>query len=172
MDDRIKKSPDASRATRVETRAGADEALTSSQERRRMFREFSQEALPTPPNTPGWHYIWLSTTNQYDPIYKRIRLGYEPVKAEELPGFDHLRVKSGEYEGLVSINEMLLFKLPQEEYQEMMEEYHHNMPLEEEQRLKANAVTDQRDSHGRALGMVEGDGIGSLGHNIKPPVFA
>jgi hypothetical protein len=172
MDERIKKSADSNRVSRaVDERAAADEALTSSQERRKMFREFSQEALPTPPAIPGWHYCWLSTTNQYDPIHKRTRMGYEPVKAEELPDFSNFRVKSGEFEGLISVNEMVLFKIPADIYQEIMEEYHHNMPLEEEERIKANAVLPERDSNGKQLGTVEGDGIGSMASRVKAPVF-
>jgi len=149
MDDRIKKTADVNRVNRSSERGSAELSLTSSQERRKMFREFSQEALPTPPAKEGWHFIWLSTTNSYDPIYKRVRMGYEPVKADEMPGFEHLRVKSGDNEGLISINEMVLFKIPQEIYQEMMEEYHHTMPLEEEQMLRNNAVTGERDSNGK-----------------------
>ena len=175
MDERIKKSPDATRVTRSaevrDARDVAENTLATASERRRMFREFSQEALPTPPQIPGWHFIWLSTTNQYDPIYKRQRMGYEPVKAEELPGYENFRVKSGEFEGLIAVNEMILFKIPQEIYQEIMEEYHHNMPLEEEDRLKANAVLGERDSNGKQLGMVEGDGIGSMGSRVNTPVF-
>lgn len=171
MDERIKKTPDTTRAARIEERADADTALTSSQERRKMFREFVQEALPTPPAKDGWHFIWLSTTNQYDPIYKRMRMGYEPVKAAEMPEFEHLRIKSGEYEGMVSVNEMLLFKIPEDIYQEIMQEYHYHMPLEEEQRIKANAVVDQRDSNNKQLGVVEGDGFADLGSRTKIPVF-
>jgi hypothetical protein len=171
MDERIKKTPDTTRAARIEERADADTALTSSQERRKMFREFVQEALPTPPAKDGWHFIWLSTTNQYDPIYKRMRMGYEPVKAAEMPEFEHLRIKSGEYEGMVSVNEMLLFKIPEDIYQEIMQEYHYHMPLEEEQRIKANAIIDQRDSNNRQLGVVEGDGFADLGSRTKIPVF-
>jgi hypothetical protein len=177
MDERIKKTQDATRLTRSAevqpAREAADASLVSSQERRKMFREFSQEALPTPPAIPGWHFIWLSTTNQYDPIYKRERMGYEPVKAEEVPGYTNYRVKSGEFEGLVAVNEMLLFKIPQDIYQEIMEEYHHNMPLEEEEMLKANIEKmADRDSSGKRLGSIEGDGIGSLGQRVKTPVFS
>jgi hypothetical protein len=111
-------------------------------------------------------------TNQYDPIYKRIRMGYEPVKADDIPEFNHLRLKSGEYEGCISVNEMVLFKLPQEIYQEMMEEYHHNMPLEEEERLRANALTNEaRDSHNKQLGVIEGDGIENIVSRAKTPIF-
>lgn len=174
MDERmVKKNDVVSRNTRNDARATADEQFSTSQERRRMFREFSQEALPTPPARPGWHYVWLSTTNQYDPIYKRQRMGYVPVKAEEIPGFDHYRSKSGEYEGCVSMNEMILFQIPQEIYQEIMEEYHHYRPMDEEERIKANAVEAIKDSGGKKLGQFDQDdeGFRNLSSNVKIPVF-
>lgn len=172
MDERLVKTSNKHHDERkADVRESADTALETSKERRRMFREFVQEALPTPPETPGWHYCWLSMTNQYDPIYKRIRMGYEPVKADDIPEFKHLRVKSGEYDGCISVNEMVLFKLPQEIYQEMMEEYHHYRPLEEESRLKANATPNDRDSNGKALGMVEGEGIDQLAARVPVPTF-
>lgn len=175
MDERIKRETTANRATRAvedQPRKGADEQLESSKERRRMFREFVQEALPKPPEVPGWHFIWLSTTNQYDPLYKRMRMGYEAVKAEEIPGYANYRVKSGEFEGLIQVNEMLLFKIPEEIYQEMMAELHYHMPNEEEDMLRANLVNkDLEDSNGRQLGSFDKDdqGFSSLGR-VKVPV--
>jgi hypothetical protein len=176
MDERIKRTPDSSRESRKvedQSRAGATEVLSGAAERRKMFRDFIQEALPAPPSIPGWHYVWLSTTNQYDPIYKRTRMGYEPVKAEELPGYENYRVKSGEFEGVISVNEMVLFKIPQEYYQEIMEEYHHNMPNEEEDRLKSNAVGQESDSNGRRLGGFDKDdeGFRSMSRSSPAPVF-
>ena len=101
MDNRLKKNLNAGRENRGATadasRAAPEEKFVSSEERRRMFRsEWLQEALPTPPEIPGFHLCWLSSTNQYDPIHKRLRMGYTPVKAEELPGFENYRVKAGE----------------------------------------------------------------------------
>ena len=97
MDSRIKRTSRADRESRAqqdESRAAPEEHMVSSEERRRMFRsEWLQEALPTPPEIPGFHLCWLSTTNQYDPIHKRLRMGYTPVKAEELPGFENFKVK-------------------------------------------------------------------------------
>lgn len=171
-DDRlVKTSNQSKRESRGDERQTTEDSLSTSSERRKMFREFTQEALPTPPNTPGWHYCWLSTTNQYDPIFKRMRLGYETVKATELPEFNHLRVKSGEYEGCISINEMILFKIPQEVYQEIMEEYHHNMPLEEEERIRANALPTDKDSNGKSLGTFEDEGFKDLGARVRTPTF-
>ena len=75
MDDRIRKnSRDGreSRAAEDASRAAPEQNFVSSEERRKMFRsEWLQEALPTPPEIPGFHLCWLSSTNQYDPIHHR-----------------------------------------------------------------------------------------------------
>jgi len=177
MDDRIKKNTNAGRENRAmqdESRAAPEENFVSSEERRRMFRsEWLQEALPTPPEIPGYHLCWLSSTNQYDPIHKRMRLGYEPVKAEELPGFEHLKVKAGEHTGFVACNEMLLYKLPTDIYQELMYELHHLAPMEEQQKIKIQQeqLLGERDSNGKTLVTIEGNGTG-FDAKVKPrPVF-
>jgi hypothetical protein len=54
-----------------------------------------------------------------------MRIGYTPVKADEVPGFENFRVKAGEMEGFVACNEMVLYKIPSEIYQEYMDEVHH-----------------------------------------------
>jgi len=139
-----------------------------------MFRsEWNQEALPTPPDIPGYHLCWLSTTNAYDPIHKRMRLGYEPVKAEELPGFESFKVKSGEHSGFVACNEMVLYKMPMEIYQEIMREVHHYAPQEEADKIRVQVEQLQgaRDSNGRRLATVEGEGLGQLDSATAAPVF-
>lgn len=178
MDDRIKKNLKAGRENRgVEdhTRGAPEDNFALSEERRKMFRsEWLQEALPTPPEIPGYHLCWLSSTNQYDPIHKRMRLGYEPVKADELPGFEHLKVKAGEHVGFVACNEMLLYKLPMDIYQQLMTELHHNAPLEEQEKIKVQQeqLLGQRDSHGKTLVSIEGDGMAFNASKSKPmPIF-
>jgi hypothetical protein len=172
MDERLVKTSNKHHDERkADTRESADASLASANERRKMFREFQQEALPTPPARPGWHHCWLSMTNQYDPIYKRVRMGYQPVKADDIKDFEHYRIKSGEYEGCISVNEMVLFEIPQEVYQEMMLEYHHYRPLEEEARIKANALSGEKDSNGKMLGSIEGEGISELAARVKTPTF-
>ena len=138
-----------------------------------MFRsEWLQEALPTPPEIPGYHLCWLSSSNQYDPIHKRMRMGYEPVKADELPGFEHLRVKAGENVGFVSCNEMLLYKMPEELYQQIMYELHHQAPLEEQEKIKVQQeqLLGARDSRGRSLVSIEGESMESNA-NVNMPTF-
>ena len=123
--------------------------------------EWTQSALPKLPEFDGWHLCWLSTSNSYDSIDKRIRLGYVPVKSEELPGYEDYRVKAGEHVGYISCNEMLLFKLPMDVYQEIMMHMHHEMPQEEAEKIRVQVEQLQgaRDSNGKSLVGVEGEGM-------------
>lgn len=139
-----------------------DQGLASNPgERHRSFRdEWTQEALPNLPNLPGWHLCWLSSTNQWDPIDRRMRMGYVPVKAEEMPDFIHLTQKSGQWEGMIGINEMLLFKIREEIYQQVMLEFHHEQPLGEERAIREKSLAvseDLTDSKGRSLVEMEPD---------------
>lgn len=150
-------------------------ALTMAQRVAMIRSEFQQEALPKVPQLPGFHLCWLSTTNSYDPIHKRMRLGYTPVRVEELTGFDSMRMTSGEFAGCISCNEMLLFKIPLDIYHAIMREFHHNMPLEEEESLRRqlDALESSEDSSGKKLGQVaeDSDGFKQL-VNKREGVFA
>jgi hypothetical protein len=178
MDSRLKKTLNAggreSRSSQDLSRAAPEEAFISKQERRKMWSdEWTQSALPKVPDIPGWHLCWLSTTNGYDSIDKRMRLGYVPVKADELPGFDNYRVKAGEDIGFIACNEMRLYKLPMEVYQEVMTQMHHEAPNEESDKVQVQVeqLQGNRDSSGRSLGSVEGEGFGNLNRNVPTPVF-
>jgi len=178
MDSRLKKTLNAggreSRSSQDLSRAAPEEAFISKQERRKMWSdEWTQSALPKVPDIPGWHLCWLSTTNGYDSIDKRMRLGYVPVKADELPGFDNYRVKAGEDIGFIACNEMRLYKLPMEIYQEVMTQMHHEAPNEESDKVQVQVeqLQGNRDSSGRSLGSVEGEGFGNLNRNVQTPVF-
>jgi hypothetical protein len=161
MDSRLKKSLQAGgrndRASEDASRRPPEEKFMSAQERRKMWSdEWTQSALPKTPVIPGWHLCWLSTTNNYDTIDKRMRLGYVPVTADEIPGFDSYRVKAGENVGHVSCNEMLLFKLPMDVYQDVMAQMHYEAPREEVDRILSQAESaGAKDSSGRRLVQVE-----------------
>jgi hypothetical protein len=178
MDSRLKKTLNAggreSRSSQDLSRAAPEEAFISKQERRKMWSdEWTQSALPKVPEIPGWHLCWLSTTNGYDSIDKRMRLGYVPVKADELPGFDNYRVKAGEDVGFIACNEMRLYKLPMDVYQEVMTQMHHEAPMEEADKvqIQIEQLQGNRDSSGKSLGSVEGEGFGNLNRNVQTPVF-
>jgi hypothetical protein len=70
---------------------------------------------------------------------------------------------------------MLLFKLPMDIYQEYMTEMHHDRPRDEADkvRVQTESLQGQRDSNGKSLVNVEGEGIGSLDQQpSKTPVFS
>lgn len=163
MEDRIKRPADPGRAARgMNDRNVSEDRVQTDQERRRALRnEFQFEALPRVPEIPGYHLCWLSTTNQGDPIHKRMRLGYELVRQEDLQGFDQMRLKSGQFEGGIGINEMILFKIANERYQDLMVMLHHDMPSEEEGRIQEQVrkLSDHRDSSNRPLVQIDGDGL-------------
>lgn len=134
-----------------------------------LASEFEQVALPTPPRIPGWHTCWLTTTSTYDSIQKRQRLGYVPVVASEVKGFETGGAASAAFEGAITCNEMILFKIKEERYQAIMRLFHHQRPLEEEESIyeRIKSQTSEEDRSGRSLGKVEGDGFTQLGQNIS-----
>jgi hypothetical protein len=180
MESRLKKSLNAGgrndRSSEDASRQAPEDKFISKQERRKMWsEEWTQSALPKLPDMNGWHLCWLSTTNSYDSIDKRIRLGYVPVKSDELPGYEDYKVKSGEHVGYISCNEMLLFKLPMDIYQEIMTYHHHDQPREEAEKIRVQVenLQGQRDSNGRSLANIEGEGIGSIDQQPnRTPVFS
>jgi hypothetical protein len=143
-------SPAADPRANASAERGADDARASrdtqsrvwkdmtNAERLELFRAHMNDSiLPMPKAPEGWHYIYLSTTNQYDTIQNRKRFGYIEVRPEEVPGFDFEEntITGGAYTGCVGIKEMVLFKIEDELYQGMMKILHHEMPNAEAQKL-------------------------------------
>jgi hypothetical protein len=134
----------------------SDEGTSLSlEERRAMLRNESlQTALPTAPTLPGYHMCWLTTVSQYDTLQKRMRMGYTLVTQDEVAGFEHFKANSGQYANCVMCNEMVLAKIPLDIYTMMMQEFHHNIPLDQEEALRSrlqNFEQAQADSKGRSL---------------------
>jgi hypothetical protein len=149
LDDRI-----ADRVQEVRDRTTiADPEDIARRERLDAFRDkWQNSALPDIPgdSIPGMHLCWLSSTNTYDSIDKRMALGYEPVKAEELgKGFEGLgKMNSGKFEGCISCNEMVLFKIPEDVYQEVMRMLHLEDPIEHQRNITANVRDTANDRKG------------------------
>ena len=102
-DERLKKELGVGRQSReMEDRQVLENREVTDDDRLEMFRaQLFNDALPDLPNIPGYHMCWLTTTNPRDPIHRRIQLGYEPIKASEVPGMEFASVKTG-LEWLVS----------------------------------------------------------------------
>jgi len=164
-DERLKKSAGDNRDNRaMQDRAVKENREISDDERVEMFRQqFFQSSLPDLPKIPGWHTCWLTTTNPRDSIQMRIRLGYEPVKPEDVPGWEYATLKTGDWQGFIGVNEMLAFKLPISLYEKFMFEAHHAAPNREEDKLvdMTEFIEQQaRDSKSR---VDLGDGTADLG---------
>jgi hypothetical protein len=172
-DERIKKVPDMGRRSRaMDDRSATESRELSDDDRVAMFRDsFFKSALPDLPEIPGYHVCWLTTTNPRDPIQGRFRLGYEPVKPEEVPGWEYASLKTGEYAGLIGVNEMIAAKLPDRLYFRLMKEAHHDAPLREEERITTEMDSMSERARGSKTRMTEDEGMRSMREEPPAPIF-
>ena len=168
-DERLKKSADNRESRATTDRPVAEDRAISESERVEMFRQqFFQSALPDFPKLPGFHTCWLTTTNPRDSIHGRLRLGYEPIKPEDVPGWEYASIKTGEWQGFIGVNEMLAFKLPTSLYNAYMTEAHHDSPLREEEKLTDTAEFMQQQARASKADLLIGEGNAELGIARKP----
>lgn len=178
---RRKKSASSSRKDRtVEDRKDlATERVITDEQRLDEFRKsFFQSVLPDLPPISGYHVCWLTTTNPRDSIAGRVRLGYEPVKVADVPGWEHASLKGGEWQGCIGVNEMIAFKLPMSLYEAYMREAHHTQPLYEEEKLSSVLDTIREEAAANAKSGSRGikfeveEGMAELGQDLDPGSFA
>lgn len=170
-DDRLKKSAENRDSRAMTDRPVIENRAITDDERVEMFRQqFFQSALPDLPKLPGWHTCWLTTTNPRDAIQTRIRLGYEPIKPEDVPGWEYATLKTGDWVGFIGVNEMLAFKLPMSLYEKYMQEAHHDAPMREEDKLAETAEYMQQQAQRSGTSVVFGDGNSEIGQK-RPARF-
>lgn len=162
---------------RMEDRNVTQDRALSDDERVEEFRQqYFQSALPDIPKIDGYHVCWLTTENPRDPIHSRIRLGYEPIKASDIPGWDHATIKTGEWEGCIGVNEMIAFKIPLQLYEAYMRINHHEQPLSEEEKLSSQIremeAEMNRQTRRGTISLELEDGTAALGVAPEPPPFA
>ena len=168
--DRSVKRDEGTRDERRSTIAADQERQFTEDDRLQMFLEtFANSSLPQLPPIPGYHQCWLSTTNTKDTIHARLRIGYELVRPDEVPGDQNLKLANGEYAGCVGINEMVLAKLPDNLFQRYMKHLHHDKPMEEASKLRyrAEALKDEAQGYGADLEI--GDGIQQVDRQVRTP---
>lgn len=174
LDSRLKRAASDSRSDRrAQERSLSENRALSDDERVEAYRKgLYQSHLPDLPPLKGYHVCWLTTMNPKDSIQARLRLGYELIKASEVPGMEYANVKTGDYVGYVGINEMLAAKLPLSLYQEYMTISHHQQPLEEEGAILAE-VMKHAEATGGAIGHLNlEEGTARLGKGPGAPLFA
>jgi hypothetical protein len=167
VDERLAKEVGASRRSRQsEDRQVTERRDISDNDRLNMFRnQLFNDALPDLPQIPGWHLCWLTTTNTRDSIHRRMQLGYEPVRPEEVPGMEYATQKTGEWAGMIGVNEMLAFKLPMSLYEMFMQEAHHDAPNREEGKLADTADFIRNQAARDNVEVYEDEGYQELRHS-------
>jgi len=105
------------KTTEVTTDRNSRSAETrASQTRRTPWKPPSMLDAPEAP--PGYQFRWIreSTRGQDDKsnMSKRIREGYEPVRAEDYPDFEAPTVDSGSNKGVIGVGGLILAKVPVE----------------------------------------------------------
>lgn len=177
-DTRLNSDQKGARASRhaKDRKVTQNRKLTDAERVDEFRQQFFQSALPDIPKIEGYHVCWLTTTNPRDPIHSRMRLGYEPIRAEEIPGWDHSSLKTGEWIGCIGVNEMVAFKLPLNLYEQYMRINHHEQPLQEEEKLNAALRAMEAEMRGASksgkVKLITEDGTAELGQAPEPPPFA
>jgi hypothetical protein len=158
------------------SRASQDRQVTEDREqtdaeRLAIFQSaHDQAALPDIPPIPGFHVVWLSSTNSRDSLPMRQRQGYVPVTPEDVKGFEFVSDKGTVSDGLIRVNEMVAFKLPMSLYNLYMRQNHHFKPAEEETKLTDTVSNIKRQLRGNGSDVDEGDGVEALRELAEIPV--
>lgn len=152
----------------------ADRELTDTERLDALRMQYFQQTLPNLPEIPGYHVCWLTTQNPRDPLNGRIRLGYEPIRPADVPGYESVTLKTGEYAGFIGVNEMVAFKIPMRLYQQYMREIHHDEPDRQEEQLQA-ALRDAQETAAKVnpnIRVIPERGSAELGKDKRPaPIF-
>ena len=89
--------------------------------------------LDAPEPRPGYTQRWIATSIQGketpDNVYKRMREGWEPRKADSVKDPLFPTINHGQWAGSIGIEGMLLCEMPKEKHQ-AMKEYYHNRSVE------------------------------------------
>lgn len=176
QDDRLKKGGNEAKESRgMSERSITENRELTDEQRLELLRGMGlQTILPDLPPIPGYHTVWLSSTNQRDSIGARMRLGYTPVRPEEVPSFNFhdTTVNKGTSLGdVVTINEMIAFKIPNELYQMYMEELHHRQPMLQEGKLKETADRIREQARAKGADVEVYDGMEELNQPVSRPIF-
>ena len=102
------------------TRNSRSAETRETQTRRKPWQPPSMLDAPEAP--PGYQHRWIreSVRGQDDKsnMSKRIREGYEPVRAEDYPDFEAPTIDSGSNTGVIGVGGLILAKVPVETAQE------------------------------------------------------
>jgi hypothetical protein len=111
--------------------------------RRKPWQPPSLLDAPTPP--PGYVYRWLreSMAGVEDKanMSKRIREGWEPVRAEDHPEFEAPTIDEGRHAGVIGVGGLLLAKAPIETVEERRA-YYKQMSSDQMEAVDSNLMRE------------------------------
>ena len=117
--------------------------------------------LDAPPAPEGFIHRWIRAEmlgqDDRPNLTKRLREGYEPVRADEYPDFDCATIEEGRYAGVIGVGGLILARLPLEvansrnQYfaqktspqmtavdNDLMREQHPSMPISQERSTRVS----------------------------------
>ncbi len=130
-----------------------------SQTRRRPWQPPSMLDAPDAP--PGYKFRWIrEATRGHDDksnMSKRIREGYEPVRAEDYPDFEAPTIEDGSRAGVIGVGGLILAKVPvetadernsyfQQQTRDQLEGVDHNYMRESDPKMPIKDSDIQRSS--------------------------
>jgi hypothetical protein len=149
-----------------------DRQVMDSERLEQFRRSFAAEKLPTLPPRDGYHRCWLTTTNNADPLFRRLSWGYTLLKKEDCPGLERSVIKDGEHAGYIGCGEMLAAEIPSELYQMMMTEVHYTQPLAEEGKLRSTLDIIEEEARKKKARLDIEEGTRQLGRRTgRAPKF-
>ena len=114
----------------VEESVATDRSPRSAQARENNTRTTPwapPSALDAPPAPPGFKHRWIreSILGQDDRtnMSKRLREGFEPVRAEEFPDFEAPTIQDGVHAGVIGVGGLILARVPEETVNQRNEYY-------------------------------------------------
>lgn len=111
--------------TDVNTRTPRAAKTRETESRRKPWAPPSR--LDAPPAPEGYVHRWIRTSirNEEDTmnVHTRLREGWEPVRAEEYPGYSYPVIDEGRHAGIIGQGGLMLCRIPAETAQERAEYY-------------------------------------------------
>lgn len=78
--------------------------------------------LEAPDAPDGYKHRWIRTALRGDDdkmnVHAKLREGWEPVRADEYPGFDYAAIDEGQHAGVIGNGGLMLARIPEETAQE------------------------------------------------------
>ena len=101
--------------------------------------------LEAPPAPPGFKHRWIreAVLGQDDRsnMSKRLREGFEPVRAEEFPEFEAPTIEHGKHKGVIGVGGLILARIPEETANER-NEYYKTLTAEQQQAVDSDLMRE------------------------------